>query len=466
MLKNREKDLLPTDLDIINTRNRNKSITHVNRIQQRAQIAVLNQIGINKHQISGFLKRDISTITRWTTRFQKAIELNDKNRPGRPANFKEDIRLKTISFYCQTSPLPGLSHFSLRDAAKYLKEHNEILGCELSHSTISRFLKSHSLKPHLNKYFLSITDADFFPKMQHIIDVYLNPPEYLFCFDECPGIQALMPTCPDLPVDKNVPNYIDFLYKRNGTVNLLAFLQVKTGNIFGRCSDNHNRHTLISVFKQHISLQPSHVQLHYIMDNLNTHFHNDFCKVVAQLSNIKYTPLKNGVQRREWLQNDNKRIVIHFTPFHGSWLNMIEIWFGILNQKSIKPRRFDNVDTLKEIIMNFIDTWNQYFAHPFTWKYKGDGLHEKAVSRFNKVLLIKSKQMDISFLNKQLLLMSNICQQYPSIIKTKQWNQLKELITLKKEYLTGVINSSNKKRIKPEVRQNLDNVIKILNCQF
>jgi len=202
------------------------------------------------------------------------------------------------------------------------------------------------------------------------------------------------------------------------------------------------------------------------MDNLNTHFHNDFCNVVADLSDIKYEPLKYGVDRRQWLQKDDKRIVIHFTPFHGSWLNMIEIWFGILNQKSLKPRRFYNIDILKEIIIDFIDTWNKYYAHPFNWKYKGDGLHEKAVSRFNKVLLIESEQMDISFLNKQLLLMSNISQQFPSIVKTKQWNQLKELIVLKNKYIKAIINSSNKKRIKPEAQQNLENIAKILNCQI
>jgi hypothetical protein len=63
----------------------------------------------------------------------------------------------------------------------------------------------------------------------------------------------------------------------------------------------------------------------YIMDNLNTHFNDEFCKAVAELSNVTYDPLKTGFERRQWLQRENKRIVIHFTPFHGSWLNMIEI---------------------------------------------------------------------------------------------------------------------------------------------
>jgi len=426
---------------------------------------VLNQKGIDKHLISSFLDRDISTINKWTSRFDEAIELNDKKRPGHPVKFKEDVQFKTIYFYCKRNPLPGLSHFTLRDAATYLKQNNEEIGCEMSHSTIWRILRSHSLKPHLNKYFLNITDPDFFPKMNHITGVYLDPPEYLFSFDECPGIQALRSLCPDLPVDKSTPNYRDFQYERNGTVDLLAFLRVKTGNIFGRCCDNHNRHSLISVFKEHVSLQPKDVQLHYIMDNLNTHFHDDFCTAVADLCNMKYDPLNPGVERRQWLQKDDKRIVVHFTPFHGSWLNMIEIWFGILNQKSIKYRRFPNTDILKKIILDFINTWNKYYAHPFNWKYKGEGLHENAVSRFNKVLLIESNQMDVSFLNNQFLLMSNIFQLFPSIVRTKQWNQLKQLIVLKNDYITAIIDNSNKVKIKPKAQQNLENITKILNCQ-
>jgi len=302
--------------------------------------------------------------------------------------------------------------------------------------------------------------------MQHIIQLYLNQPQYLFCYDECPGIQAIMPLCPDLPVAENVPNYRDFLYTRNGTTDLMAFLNVKNGNVFGQCNDNHNRHTLISLFKQHVTRQPADAQLHYIMDNLNTHFHNDFCKVVAQLSNVKYSPLEKGIQRREWLGKNDKRIVIHFTPFHGSWLNMVEIWFGILNQKCIKQGAFNSVEILQNTLLDFIDTWNRYFAHPFTWKYKGDGLYEKAISRFNKLLLLETAQMDISFLNKQLLLMANIARNYQTILQTKHWAQLRELIMLKKEYLQNVIINSPKERKKKTTWQSLDNLKKIMNCQF
>ena len=158
--------------------------------------------------------------------------------------------------------------------------------------------------------------------MDHITDLYLKPPEYLFNFDECTGLQAKNPLAPNLPAAPNTPGYEDPSYSRNGTVDLLAFLRPKTGEVFGRCTPNHNTQTLVRVFKEHVCTLPSDVSLHYIMDNLNTHFHNDFCKAVAALSNATYVPLKTGEERRQWLQSDDKRIVIHFVPFHGSWLNM------------------------------------------------------------------------------------------------------------------------------------------------
>ncbi len=180
------------------------------------------------------------------------------------------------------------------------------------------------------------------------------------------------------------------------------------------------------------------------MDNLNTHFHHDFCKTVAHLSGVTYHPLKTGIERRSWLQRDDKRIVIHFVPFHGSWLNMIEIWFGILNKKCLKHQSFPSVQLLQEIIEEFIETWNKFFAHPFTWKYTGEGLHEKAITRFNKLLLIESNQMDIKFLTKQLLLMSNIAKTYYGKVHTTVWKQLHDLIIDKTDYIHSIISTASK----------------------
>ena len=432
-------------------------------VTQRSQMVVLHGSGIQLPTISWFLNRHHTTVRRWIVRAQNNETLRDRTRNGRPAVYSQEIKLKTIAFYCQVSPLPGCGSWSSRWAANYLNVHREILGCAPSHSTILRSLTSHALRPYLHKYFLTVTDPDFFPKMEHIIDLYLNPPEYLFNFDECPGIQATHPLSPSLPASPGKPQYEDPSYKRNGTVDLLAFLNPKDGKVFGRCSNNHDTRTLIGVFTEHVATLPSDASIHYIMDNLSTHFHEEFCKTVAELSGDSYTSLKTGKERRRWLQSDHKRIVIHFVPFHGSWLNMIEIWFGILNKRFLKHQPLVSRQFTKEIICSAIDMWNELFYHPFTWRYTGAGLHEKVICRFNTQLLIENKQMDCKSLTKQLCLMYNIAQEYPQKIETTEWNQLRNLFQSKGSYFDSIINDSEvKQRARTKACQALDQLSAML----
>jgi len=426
------------------------------QFQERSKIFTLNHFGVHPRTIAWFMNRHISTVNRWVLRLRDGKGICDQKRSGRPRIYTDATQLKTIAFYCQISPLPGCNSWSLRWAEKYLKKHDEILGCSMSHSTIQRILKNHALRPHLHKYFLTITDPDFFPKMQHCIDLYLKPPEYLFNFDECTGIQAKCPLAPDLPVSADRPRLEEFEYRRNGTRDLMAFLNPKTGEVFGKCTQNHNTQTLVRVFKEHVRTLPSHAQIHYIMDNLNTHLHNDFCAAVAELSGVTYAPIEPGAERRKWLQKDDKRIVVHFVPFHGSWLNMIEIWFGILQKKCLKHQSFASVQILKEVMEEFIETWNQYFAHPFTWKYTGEGLHEKAVNRFNKLLLIESKQADITSLTKQLLLMCNIAKNYHKKVHKNVWDQLRNLFLEKKGYINSIVGAATKERQISKAQNALD----------
>ncbi|RZB36567.1 MAG: hypothetical protein SRB2_02063 [Desulfobacteraceae bacterium Eth-SRB2] len=160
------------------------------------------------------------------------------------------------------------------------------------------------------------------------------------------------------------------------------------------------------------------------MDNLSTHYHNDFCRTVGELSNVPYMPLKTGIERRQWLQSPDKRIVVLFVPFHASWLNMVEIWFGILKRKCLKHDQFFSVEQLREAIMAFIETWNEFYAHPFDWSYTGAGLHEKAVRRFSRLLSIETDQMDAKFLTGQLLLMSNLAEKHLKLVPRNRFHSV------------------------------------------
>jgi transposase len=293
---------------------------------------------------------------------------------------------------------------------------------------------------------LQITDPDFFPKMEHIIECYSDPPENLYCFDECTCIQALKRLTPTLPVAADQPALEDFDYRRNGTTDLLAFLNPATGKVHGQCTANHDRHTLCRVFSSHVLMHPPDAVLHYIMDNFSAHYHEDFCQTVAELSGVPYSPLRTGAERRQWLQSQHKRIVVHFVPFHASWLNMIEIWFGILKSKCLRYDHFFSVERLREAIITFIDTWNEFYAHPFRWSYTGEGLHRKAVRRFCQLLAIETDQMDSKFLTAQLLLMSNISENYLGLIPLADWCRLINLAAEKRDYITNIIESDVRPR--------------------
>jgi len=75
--------------------------------------------------------------------------------------------------------------------------------------------------------------------------------------------------------------------------------------------------------------------------------------------------------REDFLSQQDKRIVFHYTPKHASWMNQIEIWFGILMKKVIKRGNFVSKDDLKSRILNFVDYFNKTMAKPFKWTYQG-----------------------------------------------------------------------------------------------
>jgi transposase len=254
---------------------------------------------------------------------------------------------------------------------------------------------------------------------------------------------------PDLAPDSHLPRRRDFDYRRNGITDLLAFLNPRTGEIYGECTADHNRHTLCRVLKNHVETHHPDAVIHYIMDNLSCHYHDDFCQTVAELSNVSYAPLGNGAERRKWLRSEDKRIAVHFIPFHASWLNMVEIWFGILKSKCLSYGHFMSVEQLRESIVNFIDTWNRYFAHPFNWSYTGAGLHQSAVRRFCRLLLIETDQMDSKFLRSQLAMMNNIAENHLELISTDDWQRFLSLAVDKKNYMLNIIeNESGPKRQK------------------
>lgn len=419
---------------------------------------VLVQAGVHPGLVAWFCGCSRTLVLRWGRGAEEAAGLLDGDRSGRPPLFSESTRLKLIAFYCQ-SPLPGCRGWSMRWAAAYLDEHREILGCAISASSVHRILTAHSLHPHRLKYFLHITDPLFFPKMEVLLRLYADPPPYLFCFDECTGLQALERIGVEMVTDNGLKR--EFEYKRHGTLDFYGFLHVNTGQVFGRATENHRQETLVEVFTEHVQQQPRDAELHYICDNLAGHSTELFCHTVAQLAGVDCPTLKTAPERREWLASEDKRIIFHFTPYHGSWLNQIEIWFGIMQAKAVRGKSFSAKEELGDAMIAFCDTWDEHFAHPFRWTYTGEGLAEKVVCRVTDWIALQHKQMKRPFLYKQLLLMTHLVTEgYGAEVPRKRWQALLRVLGEGGDYLAAIIEGEDK------VQQALDTLIEELNVRI
>ncbi len=419
----------------------------------REGMLALAEAGVAKKAIGIFLECSVYTVRRWVRRGTQTDDLRDLPRSGRPATYTEEIALKVVAFYCQTRPLPGCGRWTLAWAAAHLAVHPEQIDASPSRSTIQRILRNSSLKPHLSIYFLQITDPDFFPKMEHLLALYRYPPANLYFYDECPGIQILKRLAPDLQTNEMKMRLEEFEYIRNGTMDVFAFLNHADGKVYAECHSNHETSTFLDVFRRHVARTSAAGPLHYVMDNLAGHRGYPFCELIAELSDVE-CPSKKDLdtvdKRVAWLQSQDKRIVIHYTPYHGSWLNMVEIWFGIMGRK-VLGESFGSADALKAAFDAFVEQqWNGLLAHPFNWGYDGNGLHEKAVKRFTKMLADSAENFEVRILVKMLALMTNLLNDYFHEVPESMWAQLNAITTLKDQIINDLIerDASPKRKVK------------------
>jgi transposase len=176
----------------------------------------------------------------------------------------------------------------------------------------------------------------------------------VLCIDEKSQVQALDRTAPMLPLRPGLPERATHDYLRHGTTTLFAALEVATGKVTDACYPRHRHQEFLRFLKQVAKAYPRR-ELHIVCDNYGTHKHPT---VTA------------------WLAR-HPRITLHFTPTSGSWLNMVEIFFGIITRQAIRRGTFTSVADLIDAIRRFIDGWNER-AHPFIWTKDADTILAKA----------------------------------------------------------------------------------------
>jgi len=441
-----------------------KNIQPVPRTTRRQAAVVLANKGFTVSAVATLVGCCTSTVARSIKRIKNTGDVVDLPRSGRPALYPETFKLELIGFYCQTQPFPNSGRWTIRWAAIHLAAKPNIVNATPSKSTIHRILKENNLKPHQSRYFLHITDPEFFPKMDHLIKLYLNPPKNLFFFDECPGIQILKRLVPDLRTDETVKRLEEFEYIRNGTMNVLAFFNYADGKVHAECHADHKTDTFLAIFERHVSSCPTNEQIHYVMDNLSTHRGYPFCRAVAELSGVGCPPeseLNNLEKRVKWLKSTDKRIVIHFTPYHGSWLNLVEFWFGIINKKVLNES-YGSAEELKESFDSFHEEWNTLLAHPFRWTYDGTDLHKKAVNRFIKMLKTAANKLETTSLTKQLRLMSNLFDNYFHEIPRDHWEELFIVLQSQETTIRNSLMNEDGPLKKKNAENSLNSILSVL----
>jgi transposase len=176
--------------------------------------------------------------------------------------------------------------------------------------------------------------------------------------DEKSQIQALDRTQPLLPMRPGQIERRTHDYVRHGTTSLFAALDAKAGTIIGAL---HRRHRAIE-FRQFLDTVdeavPATLDIHMILDNASTH----------------KAPLIH-----RWLAR-HPRVHLHFTPTGGSWLNMVERWFGLLTEKQIRRGAHRSTLALEAAIRQYIAVTNAD-PKPFVWTKTADEILA-SVARF------------------------------------------------------------------------------------
>ena len=183
----------------------------------------------------------------------------------------------------------------------------------------------------------------------------MDPPvnAAVFTMDEKPQIQAPNRTVPTLPMPPT-PAKATHDYQRNGTIDPFAALDIATGNVITDLRPNHTSAEFIEFLNKVNREVPAHLDMHVILDNLSKH------KTHAE---------------HKWLLR-HRRFHFHFTPTDGSWMNLIERWFGALTTKKLHRSAHDSVAQLAADITVWVDTWHED-PKPFVWTKTADEILDR-----------------------------------------------------------------------------------------
>lgn len=316
-----------------------KSRTEEARVVERARIILACLEGKEIQQVARELHASIPTVRKWRRRFsQRGLDgLSDQPRSGKPAKYGPEFRKRVLALLEQPPPT-GMSHWDGPAVA-------EKLGASVH--AVWRTLRREGIYLQRLRTWCVSTDPEFAVKAAEVVGLYLNPPvnALVLSVDEKPSIQALQRPSGYVETDSGaVVRAMKSTYKRNGTLNLFAALEIATGQVHAQTTEQKKREDFRRFLDAVVAELPANKEIHVILDNYCTH-------------------KKNG----DWLARYEGRVQFHFTPTSASWLNQVEIWFGLLTRKSLRGASFANKDQLRFAIEAFVAKTNAN-PKPFHWR--------------------------------------------------------------------------------------------------
>src|SRR5713101_3934188 len=297
-----------------------------------------------------------NTVIKWRQRFvsQGLRGLRDAPRPGAKRLYDQAFRDRVLAVLEQDPPA-GQACWDGPAVAVKLKG---------SVHAVWRVLRREGICLQRQRSWCVSTDKEFAAKAADIVGLYLNPPEkaLVISVDEKPSIQALERKTGYVETDNGkIVRAYKSTYKRHGTLNLFAALRVATGQVKTAITQLKRREEFLQFMDQVDSETPADQELHVILDNYCTH---KKCEA--------------------WLAK-HPNVHFHFTPTSASWLNQVEIWFGILSRKALRGLSAKSTTELRQAIEAFIRAYAQH-AKPFKWRkreVKGSQLRNTIVNLCN-----------------------------------------------------------------------------------
>jgi transposase len=325
-------------------------------VSARAQIVLWHDEGYPKVKITEMSGASRPTVNKWLKRYEKGGlgALVNLTSPGGPRQIPDRIRGRVLALTRTTPPSAlGISHWSSAEMARYIKKTEGVYG---SQTWISRLWRENGVQPWRQGTFKISRDPHFEDKVRDIVGLYLDPPEgeVVVSVDAKSGIQVLDRTQPLLLIDFGKTQKWTFEYKRMGTTDLYAALDIRTGTVITSLSQTHATPDFLRLMKKVVAEYPGQ-KIHVVLDNASV-------------------PLSADTE--EWLAKRKGQVIFHFTPTGASWLNQIEIWNGILTRKVIRCGTFSSVKILNREIESFVAHWNSDCG-PINWTVSAEEILDK-----------------------------------------------------------------------------------------